>query len=86
LERRSQAVLSPNQKRCDVVYTCVLKQKGRTIQKFQERHRLRYFDLQEMEGYLIRAGFKVLGAHPFLRLNGKIRRNTWDVTLIAQKA
>jgi SAM-dependent methyltransferase len=86
LERRSVTTVHPSRHTCEVHYTCSLKQDGRLIQRDEEKHRLRYFTVDEMKDYLKMSGLKVLDMHPFLSSGGKIKRNTWDVTIVAQKA
>lgn len=86
LERRSVTKIDPFRHMCEVHYTCSLKQNGRLIQRDEEKHLLRYFAVDEMKDYLKMSGLKVLDVHPFLDGGGKIRKNTWDVTIVAQKA
>ena len=86
IERSSATTLYPSQKRCEVDYTCTLKQNGRVVRQDEEKHVLRYFSLEEMTDYLNKAGLKIIDMHPFLNFGGKIRKNSWDVTAVARKA
>jgi ubiquinone/menaquinone biosynthesis C-methylase UbiE len=86
LERQSTTKIYPFQQRCEVNYTCTLRQKGRIVRRDQEKHVLKYFSTEEVAGCLHKAGLKVVDMHPFLNPGGKIRRNSWDVTAVAQKA
>ena len=86
LERRSATKIYPSQRKCEVNYTCTLKQNGRVIRRDKERHILRYFSLEEMTDCLREAGLKVVDMHPFLNFGGKIRKDSWDVTVVARKA
>ena len=86
IERSSATTLYPSQKRCEVDYTCTLRQNGRVLRRDKEKHVLRYFSPEEMMDYLNRAGFKVVDMHPFLNFGGTIRKNSWDVTAVARKA
>lgn len=86
LERRSATKVYPSQKRCEVNYTCTLKQDGRVIKRDKERHILKYFLPEEMTDCLRKAGLKVVDMHPFLNFTGKIRKDSWDVTTVARKA
>lgn len=86
LERRSVTKLYPSQKRCEVNYTCILRQDGRVVRRDKEKHVLRYFSPEEMTDCLRKAGLKVVDMHPFLNFGGKIRKDSWDVTAVARKA
>lgn len=86
VERHSITKVYPSQKRCEVNYTCTLRQNGRVVRRDKEKHVLRYFSPEEMMDYLVQAGFKVIDMHPFLNLGEKIRKDSWDVTAVARKA
>lgn len=86
VERCSATKVYPSRKRCEVNYTCTLRQGGRVIRRDKEKHVLRYFSPEEMTDCLHRAGLKVVDMHPFLNFGGKIRKNSWDVTAVARKA
>jgi len=85
LERRSTTKLYPSQNLCEVQYTCSLRQNGKLFERDREKHILRYFEIDEMQRYLSLAGLKAIDIHPFLNIGGKIKKNTWDITMIAQK-
>ena len=84
-ERSSITRIYPSKRICEVSYTCSLRQSGRLVRQDREKHVLRYFSTDEMRGYLEMAGLKMIDAHPFLNPNGKVRKNTWDVTMVAQR-
>lgn len=84
LERQSVTKVYPSQKKCEVNYTCTLRQDGRVIRRDKEKHVLRYFSPEEMTDCLSRAGLKVVDMHPFLNFAGKIRKDSWDVTAVAR--
>jgi SAM-dependent methyltransferase len=86
LERSSATTIYPSQRICEVHYTCSLKQSGRVVQRDREKHTLRYFVVDEMKNYLKMSGLKTLDVHPFLASGGRIKKNTWDVTIVAQRA
>lgn len=85
-ERRSTTKVYPSSSRCEVNYTCTLRQAGRVIRRDREKHVLRYFSPEEMTDCLRKAGLKVVDMHPFLNFGGKIRKDSWDVTAVAGKA
>ena len=86
IERRSMTKIYPEKRMCQVNYICTLRQNGRPLKKFQEKHWLRYFSIEEMKILLQEAGLEVDGIYPFLNPEGNIRRNTWDVTVVAKLA
>lgn len=86
IERQSVTNVYPSLKRCEVNYTCTLRQDGRVIKRDKERHILKYFSPEEMTDCLRKAGLKVVDMHPFLNFTGKIRKDSWDVTTVARKA
>ena len=85
IERCSTTQIYPSKRLCEVRYRCTLKQDGQLVRRDREKHVLRYFSVEEMREYLKMAGLKAIDIHPFLRLNGKVRKNTWDVTIVAQR-
>ena len=85
LERRSATKIFPLKRLSEVRYTCTLSDQGRVISRDRETHTLRYFAVDEMRAYLDKAGLEVIDAHPFLHSGGRIRKNTWDVTVVARK-
>ena len=85
LERRSATRIFPLKRLSEVRYTCTLSEQGRVIRRDRETHTLRYFAVDEMRALMEQAGFEVADAHPFLHSGGRIRKNTWDVTMVARK-
>jgi len=85
LERSSTTKIYPSKRLCEVRYTCSLKQNRQLARCDQEKHVLRYFAIDEMQDYLKKAGLKAIDVHPFLNKGGTIKKNTWDVTIVAQK-
>ena len=86
IERSSRTRIFPLKNLCEVDYICSLRQNGRLIDQIKEKHTVRYFAVDEIVGFLESVGFAILGIHPFLSLKGAIRKNTWDVTVVAKKA
>ena len=86
LERASTTKLYPKKQLCEVNYVCTVKKNDRIVAKDKETHVLRYFGIEQMKKYLLDAGLVVIDEHSFLNLNGKVRKNTWDVTFVAKKA
>ena len=86
LKRSSTTKIYPSKRLCEVNYTCTITHDGRVTRIDKEKHTLRYFAINEMQDYLESAGFKVVDVHPFLNIGGKIKKNTWDVAMVARKA
>lgn len=85
IERSSRTRILPQKRLCEVNYTCRLKEKGDFLKGFRERHVVRYFSKEEISEILQGNGFEILDIHPFLHMNGGLKKNTWDVTVVAKK-
>ncbi len=85
VERYSRTKHKKRQRLCEVHYSCLIKNKGKLIQRIKEEHCMRYFNVDEMKTFLEQAGLTVVMTSPFLKLDGRIRSNTWDVSLIARR-
>jgi len=85
LERSSTTKIYPSKRLCEVSYTCTLRHNQRLARRDQEKHTLRYFAINEMEEYLRNAGLSVIDVHPFMKRTSKIKKNTWDITMVARK-
>jgi len=70
---------------CEVRYLCRVRQKGRPVRTVKETHRMRYFDIEEMEGRLRSCGLKPLVTGPLLNIDKPVRKNTWDVVVVARR-
>ena len=84
VERVSHTQRSAKSRVCEVRYTCRVRQKGQLVRTVKETHRMRYFDIEEMNGYLRSCGLKPLAAGPFLNIDKPLRKNTWDVAVVAR--
>lgn len=85
VERHSSTTIDRKNRLCEVDYKIRWKENGSPEENFGEKHSLRYFSINEMKSFLQNAGLKILGLHPFLNIDGNIRNNTWDVTVVTQK-
>ncbi len=85
VERVSHTRLLAKGRMCEVRYTCRVRQKGKLVRTVHETHRMRYFDIEEMNGHLRSCGLKPLAAGPFLNIDKPIRKNTWDVAVVARR-
>ena len=86
IERISKTKIFPQKRLAEVNYVCRIKHRGRLMNSFREKHTVRYFSLSEMSGLLSKVGLEILSTHPFLNPQGKVRKNTWDITIVAKKA
>ena len=85
VERVSRTHCVAGQRLCEVHYTCIVKKGGRHMRTFHETHRMRYFDIEEMNAFLRSCGFTPLAAGPFLNIHKPVRKNTWDVVVAARR-
>ncbi len=85
VERHSSTKINRKKHLCEVNYKIQVQGNGDPRRSFQEKHVLRYFSIDEMKDFLQKSGLKILALYPFLNINGTIRSNTWDVTIVAQK-
>ena len=86
VERVSRTRCALDKRLCEVRYTCIVKKAGRHLRTFHETHRMRYFDIEEMNAFLRSCGFTPLAAGPFLNIHGPVRANTWDVACVARRS
>ncbi len=85
VERHSSTKINQKKHLCEVNYKIQVQGNGDPRRSFQEKHVLRYFSIDEIRNFLQKAGLNILGLHPFSNINGTIRNNTWDVTVVAGK-
>lgn len=85
VKRSSKTNILPQKQLCEVNYHCVVSRGKRILNKYNEKHLLRYFSVEEMSAYLLNNGFHVLHTHPFLEISSRITKKHWDVTMVAQK-
>ena len=83
VERVSHTRLLAKRRMCEVRYTCLVKNNKQLVRTVKETHRMRYFDIEEMNAYLNACGLRPRIAGPFLNINRPIRKNTWDVAVVA---
>jgi len=69
---------------CKSHYHVLVTQNDTILDEFKETHEVRYFFPQELAHYLDDAGFELLKFCPFLRLDGKVDENEWNITAIAR--
>lgn len=68
-----------------VKFSFLFFNKNKLVREFTENHICRYFFMQEMEDYLIMAGFKVIHKCPFMSPKKAISCDTWNATFVAKK-
>jgi 2-polyprenyl-3-methyl-5-hydroxy-6-metoxy-1,4-benzoquinol methylase len=69
---------------CKSHYHVLVTKGGNILNEFKETHTVRYFFPQEIAHYLDDAGFELLRFCPFLKLEGTVDENEWNVTAIAR--
>lgn len=85
ISRNSVTTLNRKRRFCTVSYTGTYQKNRKTSTLFQEKHVLKYYKVKEMERLLQQNGFQALEMHPFMEMGGKIKKSTWDVTMVAKK-
>jgi SAM-dependent methyltransferase len=50
----------------------------------EEAHTMRFFFPKELEYVLEKTGFRVLGMYPFMKTEGCLTENDWNMTVVAQ--
>ena len=83
VRRESHTRLLAGRRICEVRYKCTVQEKGEPERSIDETHRMRYFDIEEMNACIKASGLKPLASGPFLNLDRPIRKNTWDVVAVA---
>ncbi len=69
---------------CKSHYHVLVTKGDKVLAEFKETHVVRYFFPQEIAHYLDDAGFELVKLCPFLRLDGKVDENEWNVSAIAR--
>lgn len=69
---------------CEVAYRCLVIERNRVVDEFEEKHVVRFFFPREIESYLEENGFTLLGMSPFLSLEEKLDEETWHLTAISR--
>ncbi len=68
-----------------VDFQFLLLENGAIVREFEEKHRLRYFFLQELVDLLRANGFEVVARCPFMHPERDVTLADWNVTYIARK-
>lgn len=69
---------------CKSHYHVLAVQGGAVIDDFEETHTVRFFFPQEIAHYLHDAGFELLKFCPFLKLDGRVDENEWNISAITR--
>jgi 2-polyprenyl-3-methyl-5-hydroxy-6-metoxy-1,4-benzoquinol methylase len=84
LIRIAEPVLHPVQHPCDVAFYCLASRRGRIIARFDEKHTVRFYFVEELKHILQENGFKIIAFYPFLSLSGDVKIDTWNVVGVAK--
>jgi SAM-dependent methyltransferase len=68
-----------------VNYTVLHIEDNMQLDHVEETHRMRFFFPKELDFMLAKTGYEVLGMHPFMKLDGDLTENDWNMTVIAKK-
>lgn len=69
---------------CEVTYHCLVIQKNKLVDEFEEKHVVRFFFPREIKSYLEENGFTLLRMCPFLSVEERADEKTWHLTAISQ--
>lgn len=57
---------------------------GRILDEVNESHMMRFLFPEEIKHNLTKAGFKLIELCPFLKINGEVTENDWNLTAVAK--
>jgi len=69
---------------CDVKYHCLVIEKEKLVDEFEEIHPIRFFFPREIEWYLKDSGFKIIKVCSFFNYDFEQEPNSWCLTIIAR--
>jgi hypothetical protein len=84
LVRVSNTSLDAIAQTATVKFDFKISKAGVELREFSELHVIRYFFPQEMTDLLAANGFKVIHRCPFLREDGALVADEWNVTYVAK--
>ena len=67
-------------------FTVLHIEDDKVLDHIEETHRMRFFFPKELDFILAKTGYVVLGMRPFMELDGDLKENDWNMTVIARKA
>ena len=82
--RTSKTTVDPVSRIATINFHFELRRGGRTTREFSEVHSVRYFFPQEMTDFLAANGFEVVHRCPFLREDGALSPDDWNLTYVAR--
>jgi SAM-dependent methyltransferase len=69
----------------EVNYTVLEIARNKVLKETEESHLMRFFFYQELKYFLEKNGFKVLKMMPFMKINGILSEDNWDMTVVARR-
>ena len=85
IERETISTLQKSKNLITVDFNFNLYKDGKSVDKFSEKHELRYFFLNEMNKILSFSKFHVKYSCPFNNIDKKLDKFDWNVTYVAEK-
>jgi len=82
--RAARPEIDVNRNLIRVHYRTLRIKDERLLEKIEETHVMRYFFLPELTFFLSQAGFNLVHACPFCRIDDAVGEDTWNVTIVAQ--
>lgn len=69
----------------DINFNVMKIRDNKIYEPTQETHKVRFFFPMELELFFKNTGFKVLKMIPFMKIDGILSDNNWDMTVVARK-
>jgi SAM-dependent methyltransferase len=82
--RYARPLLRAAEQKCEVNYHTIVLRGREVVDEFDERHVMLFLYPKEVELSLKRCGFRPVGIHPFMKLEGEVGEGDWSVTAIAK--
>mgnify|MGYP001562747432 CR=1 FL=1 len=84
IQRKSYPKLESEKHVCEVKFNVKVSKQGKTIDEYEEVHRMRFIFPQEFRKYLEDSGFEVLKICKTFDLDSSIDENDWNMVVIAR--
>ena len=92
IEKGSGSVIRLTRPNLDIVsqmvnvnFTVLHIENDAILNHVDEMHKMRFFFAQELEFMFKKTGYRAVGMHPFMKLEGELTANDWNMAVIARK-
>lgn len=69
----------------NVNFTLLRIEDDKVLDHVEETHVMRFFFPKELDFMLAKTGYEVLGMHPFMKIDGDLTEDDWNMVVIAKK-